>query len=229
MSRGGILALSSVLVVVCAAAVFGVVTTRRGTTPAGLDGDGGTIAWTLDTTNGSGAAHVIGDTAVVLDSESLRGLDVADGSSRWRLPVPDQDSVLTVAGDMLAVQKGSDGPVDVVEAATGRIAWSTPGPVHMVARQDALYLDSCPDRRTPAAVCATVKRRGRPLVRRRTGLLSSGRRDRWTADAGSGRERVSAGHDLVQWPGGGCAAGHRDRAVAHRAAHDAGLVPRRGR
>jgi outer membrane protein assembly factor BamB len=61
---------------------------------------------------------------------------------------------------MVAVQKGGeDGPVDVVEPATGHIAWSTPGPAHMVARDDALYLDSCPDWQRPAGACTTTKRR----------------------------------------------------------------------
>jgi outer membrane protein assembly factor BamB len=127
--------------------------------PAALDGDGGTTAWTLDTKNGLRNAWVIADTAVVHDGESLLGLSAADGSPKWRLPYPDEDATFTVAGRMVAVQQAKDGPVDVVDPATGRIAWSTPGPARMITRQDALYLDSCPDRQQATGVCVTAKRR----------------------------------------------------------------------
>jgi outer membrane protein assembly factor BamB len=129
------------------------------TAETGLDGDGGTIAWTLDTKNGSRDAWIFGDTAVVLDGASLLGLRAGDGGRVWQLPYPDEESALTAAGGMAVVQTGANGPVDVVDPATGRVAWSTPDPVRMVARDDALYLDTCPDRRSPAAVCTVTGHR----------------------------------------------------------------------
>ena len=163
VSRARLLA---VLVVTCSALVsVGVVvlfargTVGPGAEPTGLDGDGGTIAWTVDTRSGSRDAWVIADTAVVLDGESLLGVSAVDGRRRWQLPYVEKDTTFTVAGGMVAVQQGQDGPVDVVEPATGRIAWSSPGAAHMVARDDALYLDSCPDRRKVTGVCTTTKRR----------------------------------------------------------------------
>ena len=154
------------LIVVCIAVVsVGVVvllarsTVGRGADPTGLDGAGGTIAWSVDTRSGSHDAWVIADTAVVLDGAALLGVSTVDGSGRWQLPYRDKDTTFTVAGGMVAVQQGRDGPVDVVEPATGRIAWSTTDAAHMVAREDALYLDSCPDRRKVTGTCTTTKRR----------------------------------------------------------------------
>ncbi|MEU4625334.1 PQQ-binding-like beta-propeller repeat protein [Actinoplanes sp. NPDC023801] len=132
---------------------------HRDTDQIGPDGDGGTVAWTIDTRNGTRDAWVVGGTAVILDGESLLGLNAADGARRWQLPYPGDDITLTVAGGMAVVQRGPDGPVDVIEPATGRVAWSTKDPALMVARQDALYLDSCPDRREPAGSCVTSGRR----------------------------------------------------------------------
>ncbi|BCY08409.1 PQQ-binding-like beta-propeller repeat protein [Actinoplanes sp. L3-i22] len=134
-------------------------TAVRKTAAAGPDGDGGTVAWTTDTKTGSWTAEVVGDTAVLLDGTALLGLNVADGSRRWRLPYASKDTTFVVAGAMVVVQQGNDGPLDVIEPATGRIAWSTAGPARMVARADALYLDPCPRRPGPDDSCVTVKRR----------------------------------------------------------------------
>ncbi|MFI5845654.1 PQQ-binding-like beta-propeller repeat protein [Catenuloplanes sp. NPDC051500] len=129
------------------------------TAETGLDGDGGTIAWTVDTKNGSRDAWVFGDTAVVLDGASMLGLRAGDGGRVWQLPYPAEDTALTVAGGLAVVQTGENGPVDVIDPATGRVAWSVREPVRMVARDDALYLDTCPDRRNPAPACTVTKHR----------------------------------------------------------------------
>ena len=127
--------------------------------PSGLDGTGGTVAWSMVTKSGSRDAAVAGDTAVILDGTSLVGVSAADGSRRWVLPYPGEDATFTVADGRVAVQKSTDGPVDVVDPASGRIVWSVPQATQLVARQDALYLDSCPDRGVLDDGCVTVKRR----------------------------------------------------------------------
>ncbi|GIF32301.1 PQQ-binding-like beta-propeller repeat protein [Actinoplanes utahensis] len=151
--------LCSVLATVAAVAVIAGIRDEPGPVPNGPDGDGGTVAWSVETATGSWDAHVVGDTAVVLDGKRLLGLNAADGNLRWSLPFAGEGTTFTVAGGMVAVQRGTDGPVDVVAPDAGRIVWSTPGAVRMVARDDALYLDSCPDRDEPADDCAIVKRR----------------------------------------------------------------------
>ncbi|GAB7052133.1 outer membrane protein assembly factor BamB family protein [Catenuloplanes indicus] len=163
MNRARLAALLILIVGACATiAVVPLVMRLVGdpvTGPGGLDGEGGTIAWTVDTANGSRDAWVFGDTAVVLDGTSLLGLRRGDGGRVWQLPYPAEDTALTVAGGVAVVQAGTDGPVDVIDPASGRTLWSAAGPVRMVARADALYLDSCPDRRDTPADCVLTKRR----------------------------------------------------------------------
>lgn len=162
--RAKVLAVLVTIVVACAGLIVLTTVMRSvgAVVDAGLDrmdGDGGVIAWTLDTKNGSRDASVIGGTAVVLDGESLLGLRAGDGTRVWQLPYPDEDATLTVANGMVVVQSRENGPVDVIDPASGRVAWSVPEPVHLVARTDALYLDSCPDRRSPGPRCVITKRR----------------------------------------------------------------------
>ncbi|BCJ40152.1 hypothetical protein GCM10010168_30100 [Actinoplanes ianthinogenes] len=126
--------------------------------PSGPAGEGGVVAWSVETATGSHDAWIVRDTAVVLDGSALLGLSAADGSPRWRLPYPGDETTFTIAGGMVVVQRGHHGAVDVVAPDTGRIAWSVPSPVDVVARDDALYLDPCPDQGKPAA-CAVTKRR----------------------------------------------------------------------
>ncbi|WP_033345251.1 outer membrane protein assembly factor BamB family protein [Catenuloplanes japonicus] len=157
MSRHRLLLVPIMVAVMCAGmGIVGVILRSGLDAETGLDGDGGTIAWTLDTANGSRDAWIFGDTAVVLDGTSLLGLRATDGTRVWQLPYADEDAALTAAGGMAVVRAGKNGPVDVIEPATGRVAWSAPAPVRLTARDDALYLDTC---ETPAPGCTAVKRR----------------------------------------------------------------------
>jgi outer membrane protein assembly factor BamB len=157
--RAFLWAMAAVVVISLASLAAVALSVRSADDPAAPDGDGGTIAWTIDTKNGTRDAWVVAGTAVVLDGESLLGLNAADGARRWQLPYAAEDTTLTVAGGMAVVQSGRNGPVDVVDPSTGRVAWSAKDPALLVARDDALYLDSCPDRREPADVCVTARHR----------------------------------------------------------------------
>lgn len=50
-----------------------------------------------------------------------------------RLARTGSESTLTLAGGRAVLQAGKDGPVDVVDPATGEVTWSTPA-AHLVVR-----------------------------------------------------------------------------------------------
>ncbi|WP_033345252.1 outer membrane protein assembly factor BamB family protein [Catenuloplanes japonicus] len=112
-------------------------------------------AWSMPA---AATVTMVDDVVVAHRDDKLWGLNRADGAELWRMPYPDRATV-TVAGGLLVTSANARGPISVIDTSSGRTLWTAPAPVFAIPRDDALYLDTCPDRNDQVTGCTVSKRR----------------------------------------------------------------------
>jgi hypothetical protein len=115
-------------------------------TPPALENlrDGPAARWSVPFVGGGQQrVVVIGDAVVIPDAKTVRAVSRATGAVLWQRQLP-TDYRITVAGDLILVQESKEGPLEVLEAATGATAWrATPAPFELVIYRAAVYFFSC--------------------------------------------------------------------------------------
>lgn len=123
----------------------------------GVTREGPAAAWTVPA-DPDGPVGLQGDVLVVPEKQRVRGFAVASGKEQWRHDVSGEFT-MTLAGGLVVVQV-KDGPLGVLDPATGALRWQDLGKGRSyVVRQDAVYADTCVQPASKPLTC-TVEAHG---------------------------------------------------------------------
>jgi hypothetical protein len=184
-------------------------------TPSGPAREGPEPSWSVTVATGSyGPATVIGDVMIVPDQRALRGVSRAAGKELWRRELA-EGYRYWIASELVVVREKKDGPLTVLDPATGNTKWSAEKATwDFVVYQRAVYSGACT--KTACALTARDIQDGHPL---------------WTIPASYAVSEVAIGAREPYAPAAGpyLAAGVGDRAKPWAAvdANTGGALPGR--
>ena len=137
--------------------VAGVASCTQAATPAEPSREGPSASWSLSVASGSRSVAVVGEVAVVADELALLGVSRSDGKELWRRQLP-EDYSYTIASELVVIQKTKEGPLEVVDPATGATQWRATRPARFVVTQEAVYSHCDSDRGTHLKGCSITSR-----------------------------------------------------------------------